>query len=157
MNTLHFKYAVEIEKTRSITQAAENLYMAQPNLSKAIKELENSLGITIFRRTSKGVIPTDQGMKFLACAKQILMQIDNMEAIASRNNPIQCGAREILHRLSRREKPRMSALVGVSGARGHVCGAPRRRKGGPHLRGAFSALCRARTGRRRSSLRIGSS
>jgi len=87
MNTLHFRYAVEIEKTRSITQAAENLYMAQPNLSKAIKELENSLGITIFRRTSKGVIPTDQGMKFLACAKQILIQIDNMEVISSPNKP----------------------------------------------------------------------
>ncbi|MDE7097613.1 MAG: LysR family transcriptional regulator [Ruminococcus sp.] len=85
MNTLHFKYAVEIEKTRSITQAAENLYMAQPNLSKAIKELESSLGIVIFRRTSKGVIPTEQGMKFLNCAKQILMQIDNMESIASPN------------------------------------------------------------------------
>lgn len=81
MNTLHFKYAVEIEKTCSITQAAENLYMAQPNLSKAIKELENTLGITIFKRTSKGVIPTNQGMKFLEYAKQILIQIDNMEAI----------------------------------------------------------------------------
>lgn len=87
MNTLHFKYAVEIEKTRSITQAAENLYMAQPNLSKAIKELESSLGITIFRRTSKGVIPTEQGMKFLHCAKQILIQIDSMESIASPNKP----------------------------------------------------------------------
>lgn len=87
MNTLHFKYAVEIEKTRSITQAAENLYMAQPNLSKAIKELESSLGIVIFRRTSKGVIPTEQGVKFLNCAKQILMQIDNMESIASPNKP----------------------------------------------------------------------
>lgn len=87
MNTLHFRYAVEIEKTRSITQAAENLYMAQPNLSKAIKELENSLGITIFRRTSKGVIPTDQGMKFLECAKKVLIQIDSMEAIASPNKP----------------------------------------------------------------------
>lgn len=85
MNTLHFKYAVEIEKTRSITQAAENLYMAQPNLSKAIKELESSLGIVIFRRTSKGVIPTEQGVKFLNCAKQILMQIDNMESIALPN------------------------------------------------------------------------
>ncbi len=83
MNTLHFKYAVEIEKTRSITQAAENLYMAQPNMSKAIKELENTLGITIFRRTSKGVIPTEQGMKFLSYAKQVLIQIDNMEAIHS--------------------------------------------------------------------------
>ena len=87
MNTLHFKYAVEIEKTRSITQAAENLYMAQPNLSKAIKELENTLGITIFRRTSKGVIPTDQGIKFLGYARQILMQIDNMEAIHSPDKP----------------------------------------------------------------------
>ena len=44
MNTLHFKYAVEVEKTRSITQAADNLYMAQPNLSKAIRELEDTLG-----------------------------------------------------------------------------------------------------------------
>lgn len=83
MNTLHFRYAVEIEKTSSITQAAENLYMAQPNLSKAIKELENSLGITIFRRTSKGVIPTDQGIKFLSYAKQVLIQIEKMEAIHS--------------------------------------------------------------------------
>lgn len=81
MNTLHFRYAVEIEKTRSITQAAENLFMAQPNLSKAIKELENTLGITIFKRTSKGVIPTEQGLKFLGYAKQVLIQIDNMEAI----------------------------------------------------------------------------
>ena len=44
MNTLHFKYAVEVERTRSISQAAENLFMAQPNLSKVIKELEDSLG-----------------------------------------------------------------------------------------------------------------
>lgn len=83
MNTLHFRYAVEIEKTHSITQAAENLYMAQPNLSKAIKELENTLKITIFRRTSKGVIPTEQGLQFLEYAKQVLMQIDKMEAIHS--------------------------------------------------------------------------
>lgn len=83
MNTLHFRYAVEIEKTRSITQAAENLFMAQPNLSKAIKELENTLGITIFRRTSKGVIPTEQGLRFLSYAKQVLIQLDNMEAIRS--------------------------------------------------------------------------
>ena len=87
MNTLHFRYALEIEKTRSITQAAENLYMAQPNLSKAIKELETTLGITIFRRTSKGVIPTDQGMKFLGYARQILIQLDNMEAIHSPDKP----------------------------------------------------------------------
>ena len=48
MNLLHLKYAVEIEKTGSITKAANNLFMGQPNLSKAIKELENEIGITIF-------------------------------------------------------------------------------------------------------------
>lgn len=81
MNTLHFKYAVEVEKTGSISQAAENLFMAQPNLSKAIRELEDSLGITIFKRTSKGVVPTDEGSEFLQYAKNIMKQIENMQSI----------------------------------------------------------------------------
>lgn len=79
MNTLHFKYAVEVAKTGSITQAAENLYMAQPNLSKAMKELEETLGITIFRRTPKGVAPTRQGEEFLVYARKVLTQIERME------------------------------------------------------------------------------
>ena len=45
MNLLHLKYAIEIEKTQSINKAAENLYMGQPNLSRAIKELERSMDI----------------------------------------------------------------------------------------------------------------
>jgi hypothetical protein len=53
MNTL-FKYAIEIERTRSITKAAENLYMAQPNLSKAIKEVEETVGFSIFRKELQG-------------------------------------------------------------------------------------------------------
>lgn len=81
MNTLHFKYAVEVERTRSITQAAENLFMAQPNLSKAIKELEDTLGITIFERTPKGVIPTPKGAEFLVYAKNVLEQLERMEQL----------------------------------------------------------------------------
>lgn len=81
MNTLHFKYAIEVERTRSITQAAENLFMAQPNLSKAIKELEDTLGITIFERTSKGVIPTAKGAEFLIYARNVLEQLDKMEQL----------------------------------------------------------------------------
>ena len=81
MNTLHFKYAVEVERTRSITQAAENLFMAQPNLSKAIKELEDTLGIAIFERSSKGVIPTPKGAEFLVYAKNVLEQLDKMEQL----------------------------------------------------------------------------
>jgi DNA-binding transcriptional LysR family regulator len=81
MNLLHLKYAVEVDKTRSINKAAENLYMGQPNLSRAIKELEESLGITIFKRTSKGIIPTPKGEEFLEYAKSILAQVDEMEAL----------------------------------------------------------------------------
>ena len=44
-----------------MTRAAEKLYTAQPNLSRAMRELENALGITIFRRTSKGIYPTAEG------------------------------------------------------------------------------------------------
>lgn len=86
MNTLHLKYVAEVAKTGSITQAAENLFMAQPNLSKAIKELEETLGISIFRRTSKGVVLTEKGEEFLVYAKRILTQIGRMEALAGGEN-----------------------------------------------------------------------
>lgn len=82
MNTLFFKYAIEIERTGSITQAAENLFMAQPNLSKSIKELEDSLGFKIFERTSKGVIPTSKGNVFLDYARDIVLQLDKIDTIA---------------------------------------------------------------------------
>ena len=48
MNILHLRYALEVEKTGSITHAADNLYVGQPNLSKAIKELENTLFMRYF-------------------------------------------------------------------------------------------------------------
>jgi DNA-binding transcriptional LysR family regulator len=83
MNTLHLKYSVEIERTRSITKAAENLYMAQPNLSKAVKELEETIGFTIFQRTSKGVVPTPKGVDFLAHARSILEEIEKIESLSN--------------------------------------------------------------------------
>lgn len=79
MNTLHFQYAVTVARTGSITQAAEELFMAQPNLSKAIRELEDNLGIEIFRRTPKGMVPTAQGEVFLRYANNVLDQLERME------------------------------------------------------------------------------
>ena len=70
MNIAHLKYAVEVEKTASITKAAENLFMGQPNLSRGIKELEETLGVKIFKRTSKGIVPTPQGEELLGYAKE---------------------------------------------------------------------------------------
>lgn len=76
MNILHLKYAVEIAKTGSLNKAAENLYMGQPNLSRAIRELEAGLGITIFERTPRGMVVTPDGEAFLQYAVRILAQID---------------------------------------------------------------------------------
>ena len=81
-NLLHLKYAVEVEKTGSISKAAQNLYMNQPQLSKAIRELESSLGIEIFDRKPTGVFPTKKGAEFLIYAKNILTQIDAMQTLS---------------------------------------------------------------------------
>lgn len=81
MNIMHLKYAVEVSKTHSISKAAENLYMGQPNLSRAIKELEESLGITIFKRTTKGITTTPDGEEFLQRARRIVAQVEEMESL----------------------------------------------------------------------------
>lgn len=86
MNLIHLKYAVEVSKTKSISRAAENLYMGQPNLSRAIKELEDSLGITVFDRSSKGIRVTAAGEEFLQYARRILNQVDEIEAIYKDGN-----------------------------------------------------------------------
>lgn len=81
MNILHLKYASEVARVGSLNKAAELLYMGQPNLSRAIKELESNLGITIFERSAKGMVPTAEGEKFLGYANKILAQIDEVEAL----------------------------------------------------------------------------
>lgn len=81
MNLSHIKYIVEIEKTGSITKAASNLFMGQPNLSKAVRELETEIGTEIFRRTSKGVEPTAEGRKFIAKAKDVLSSVAELEEL----------------------------------------------------------------------------
>ncbi len=81
MNLLHLKYAVEIAKVGSLNRAAENLYMGQPNLSRAIKDLEGSLGISIFERSPKGMVPTPDGEEFLQYANKILHEVDELENV----------------------------------------------------------------------------
>jgi DNA-binding transcriptional LysR family regulator len=73
------KYALEVEKTGSITKAADRLYMNQPHLSKTIHELEGSLGVKIFKRTARGMTPTKKGAEFLACAKEVMFHLERME------------------------------------------------------------------------------
>ena len=79
MNLVQLKYAVEIADTGSINKAAENLFIGQPNLSRAIKELESSLNITIFHRSAKGMDLTPDGENFIRYARTILKQVEDVE------------------------------------------------------------------------------
>lgn len=79
MTLQQLKYVIEVAKNRSISKAAQRLFISQPSLSNAIKELENELGITIFSRTNKGIVITSEGAKFLGYARQVIEQTDLLE------------------------------------------------------------------------------
>lgn len=79
MNILHMKYALEVARAGSINKASENLLVAQPNVSRAIRELENDLGIQIFKRTAKGMDLTVDGEQFIRYANKISNQISQVE------------------------------------------------------------------------------
>ncbi len=79
MNIIHIKYAVEVARFGSINKASENLGMAQPNISRAIKDLEADLGISIFDRSAKGMNLTPEGKEFISYAQSILNQLNELE------------------------------------------------------------------------------
>lgn len=87
MNVLHMKYAVEVAKLGSLNKAAESLLIAQPNISRSIKELEADLGISIFNRSAKGMELTAEGEEFIGYAQSILKQLDEVELHYKQGSP----------------------------------------------------------------------
>lgn len=81
MTLQQLRYAVEVEKTGSITKSAANLFMSQPSLSIALRDLEGEVGVSLFERTHTGVKPTAAGEDFLLYAKSVLSQMDKLEFI----------------------------------------------------------------------------
>ena len=72
-------YALTIAKVGSMNKAAESLYISQPSLTSAINELEKECGISIFFRTGKGVVPTNEGAEFLMSARQVYQQYELLQ------------------------------------------------------------------------------
>ena len=79
MTLNQLKYIIEVADTGSMTTAANNLFIAQPSLSKAVAELEKEMGITIFARSNRGVYLTEEGTRFLSYARQITEQTELLE------------------------------------------------------------------------------
>ena len=79
MTLRQLRYVDVIAKRGSLTAAAEVLFVTQPSLTAALRELEQELGITLFLRSRKGLTLTTAGEEFLAYARQILDQVSLVE------------------------------------------------------------------------------
>lgn len=79
MTLQQLKYIVTVAAKGTISEAAKELFIAQPSLTSAIKELEAELGITIFKRTNRGVILSVEGEEFLGYARQVIEQTNLIE------------------------------------------------------------------------------
>lgn len=78
VNITELRYLVAIMKWGSVSAAAKQLYAAQPNVSKALKNLEEEYNLRIFERSSTGMIPTEQGRHFIEQAERVLDEVDRL-------------------------------------------------------------------------------
>ena len=73
------KYLAEIARTGSINQAARNLFVSQPHLSRILKDIEQTSNVVIFQRTNKGVELTREGQQFMAHVYRLLEEYQDLE------------------------------------------------------------------------------
>ena len=78
MTLQQLRYVITISETGSLNKAAALLYVAQPSLTGAVKELEKELGITIFHRSGRGVSLTNEGLEFITYARQVYYQYETL-------------------------------------------------------------------------------
>lgn len=79
MTLTQLKYAIALSDAKSINEAARNLFISQPSLSSAIKELEAETGTELFIRTKRGIVITAEGEEFIGYARQVVEQYQLME------------------------------------------------------------------------------
>ena len=88
MTLQQLKYVVMVAKKGTISEAAQALFISQPSLTNAIKELEKELQITIFNRTNKGIYISKEGEEFLGYARQVLEQTNLLEERYLKSTPV---------------------------------------------------------------------
>lgn len=85
MKIEQLRQLVEVAKTKSINQAASNLYISQPNLSLSLRNLEAELGYALFNRNNRGIEMTPDGQRFLDYTEAVLLQFDHLKNLFPRS------------------------------------------------------------------------
>lgn len=80
MTLTQLKYAITVARANSMNEAARTLFISQPSLSSAIKELEGEIGLELFRRTNRGIFLTPEGEEFIGYARQVVEQYQLIES-----------------------------------------------------------------------------
>ena len=80
MTLMQMKYAIAVADTKSMNEAARSLFITQPSLSASIKELENEIGVELFKRTNRGITVPPEGEDFLGYARQVVEQYRLIES-----------------------------------------------------------------------------
>ena len=80
MTLTQLKYAITVSEAGSMNQAAKELFISQPSLSLAIRDLEEEIGVELFRRSSRGILLTPDGEEFIGYAKQVVEQYQLIES-----------------------------------------------------------------------------
>lgn len=79
MTLAQLKYAITVAQSHSMNEAARTLFISQPSLSAAVKDLEEEIGVELFRRTNRGISVTPEGEEFLGYARQVVEQYQLIE------------------------------------------------------------------------------
>lgn len=89
MDTASLTAFLEVARAESFSQAAENLHLTQPAISKRISGLEESLGVELFDRVGRRIALTEAGRALLPRARQLLLELEDMRrAVGNLSGPI---------------------------------------------------------------------
>ena len=80
MTLTQLRYVIVIANAGSMNEAARNLFISQPSLSSTVKDLEEEIGVELFRRSNRGIFVTPEGEEFLGYARQVVEQYELMES-----------------------------------------------------------------------------